>query len=173
MKLLLSKTIIIFTIFLSTSSCSFLKNENDHKQFVEIKLLSILHQKDIHQPNNISDIDISKSENRTFIDFINTKRTKNGTFVSKMDLFETYYNYTSCYLPSQIYWDGYRYVQPNTNGYKLVSILKRPLGSITIRTDFDGENIYLINVENFQTEVFSNDKKDNWDILFKVNGACK
>jgi len=172
MKLLLRNTITIFTIFLTTS-CTFLKNENDHKDFVENKLLSILHQKNIYQPNNISDIDISKSENRTFIDFIDTKRTNNGTFVSKMDLFETYYNYSSCYLPSQIYWDGYRYVQPNTNGYKLESILKRPLGSIIIRTDFDGENIYLINVENFQTEIFSNDKKDNWDILFKVNCACK
>ena len=171
-KTLFSNTLITFTI-ISLSSCSYSKSTDDHKMFVEEKLEKMFNQKNIFQPSSILDIDYRNYEQRKFIDFIETKRTKNGNCVSTMMLYETYYNNIPCRLPSyQTFNLQQGWHSSETNGSKLISILKRPLGRIVIRTDYDGEDIYIINIENFQNEEDEN-KKNKWNTLFKLDFPCQ
>jgi hypothetical protein len=170
MKIIVPNYFLILIIFLFTS-CTFLKSTNDHNNFVEEKLKSLYNQKSIYQPNSLSDFKYDKYENYKFIDYLVTKRTKNGTFLTTGELYETYYNFSQCLYTSR-QWNGYFWDYSNMYGTKLESILKKPIGTVKIRTDFDGDEIYLINLD---IKIIDNKEEDKkyWQKLFAINGDCK
>ena len=160
---------LFFILLASQLSCTFLKNENDHQRFVEEKLLKLFRQKSIFQPSNKSDLDYQNYEHRKFIEAINTRRTNNGTFLTTVSLFETYYNTESCQIP---YPGMPGYVYKDRYGSRLVSILKRPAGVMNIRTDYDGDIIYLINIDNAE-EPQDVEQKNKWSTLFTLDLPCR
>jgi hypothetical protein len=161
-------TIILFLSFFQ-SSCTFFKGEKEHQLFVEEKLKKLFNQKSIFQPTSKSDIDYQNYQQLKFIGNMTSKRTYDGTFLTKVTLYETFYNTESCQIP---YPGMPGYVYRDRYGSRLISILKRPAGTLNIRTAFDGEVIYLINVENEENEE-SLDKKSSWPSLFVFDLPCR
>jgi hypothetical protein len=162
---------LVFFIFLF-SSCTFMKKDVDHKLFVEEYLTNYYKQKSIYRPTNLSEINYEQYEILKFIDNVETKRTKNGTFITTANMYETFINYNQCvYYSRQMI--GFLWYDNKIYGNKLESILKRPIGTIKIRTDYDGEDIYIINIDN--NSIIEDDikNKNNWEKLFDINGVCK
>ena len=170
MKLKLISSLVFISLLFS--SCTFWKKDIDHKLFVEDYLKIYYKQKIIYQPTNLSEINYEQYEIIKFIDNVETKRTKNGTFITTANMYETFINYNQCFYNSRQL-IGFLWYDNKIYGSKLESILKRPIGTIKIRTDYDGEEIYIINIDNNSIAEDDIKNKGNWQKLFDVNGVCK
>jgi hypothetical protein len=156
---------ILFVLF---SSCTFLKSADDHKRFIEARLESVYKQKSIYQPN-ITDANYQEYNGFTFVDYFTSQRKGDGTFLTKMNIYQTYFEYESCQLP---YPGMPGYVYKDRFGSRLKSILKEPLGVLEVRTAYDGENIYIIDMQTIRRPE-SDDDKSKWTVMTTLyNRPC-
>jgi len=162
------KIIYLSFFALLFSSCTFLKSSEDHQRFLANKLSEIYNQKGILQPN-INNGNYEEFSAYKFVDYINPKRTGDGTFLTKMNIYSIAYDYENCQLPVP---DRPGYVYTNRWGNRVKSLLKEPLGILEVRTAFDGENIYIINSQITGRFEYDNDRS-KWTVLQSLNTTCR
>lgn len=163
------KRIILIIVSTTALSCTFFKNSEDHQKFIETKLSEMYNQKSIYQ-FIIEDLDHKNGETVKFTDSqIKPERRNNGTFLTKINLYQTYYEWERCNLPVP---GRPGYVYSYQYGSRPKSILKQPIGQLEIRTAFDGESIYLINIDNtLKPDDIEN--KEKWGIIKELNISCR
>jgi hypothetical protein len=163
--------LIVFTIIFS-NSCTFLKSDIDHKNFIENKLKENYKQDSFYEPNFIDESNYEKFSSYYFVNYLQPKRTGDGTFLTKAEIYRTYLNYENCQLP---YPGMPGYVYTDRYGSRVKSILKKPIGEIEIRTAYDGENFYIINLSIINKED-DKDYKDEktWNVIKELkNLPCR
>jgi len=160
--------ILSITCILIFNSCTFLKSAKDHENFLREKLKEMYDQKEIYEPT-ITQSNYQDYTSYKFVDYIKSNRTGDGTFLSKINIYSTSFQYENCQLP---YPGMPGYVYRDRYGSRLTSVLKEPLGVLEIRTAYDGEVIYVINSQIIGRSD-DEDDKSKWKVLQTFNLPCR
>ncbi len=163
------KNYFLFILYLIIfNSCTFLKSSEDHENFLRERLMQMYDQKGIYFPT-ITEENYLEYSSYKFVDNIKSKRTGNGTFLSKMNIYSIYFDYENCQIP---YPGMPGYVYRDRYGTRIKSILKEPQGILEIRTAYDGNEIYVINSQIIGRSD-EEDDKSKWVVIKQLRLPCR